>query len=75
MIKDFPINVLCVKDAAFNLVEIYSRKNSTVVCRGNVCTRGNKSGSIQMMLRLGLSVFSRATSFKISKNSKPSRQN
>lgn len=35
-------------------------------------TRGNSSGSIQMMLRLGLLVFSCATSFRISRNSKPS---
>ena len=41
---------------------------------GNIHTRGKSSGSIQMMLRLGLSVFSWATSFRISMNSKPSGQ-
>lgn len=35
-------------------------------------TRGKSSGSIQTMLRWGLSVLSSATSFRISRNSKPS---
>lgn len=47
---------------------------STNDLREDVHTRGKLSGSIQMMLRLGLSVFSRATSFRISRNSKPSEE-
>lgn len=39
---------------------------------GGALTRGKLSGSIQIMLRLGSSVLSWATSFRISRNSKPS---
>lgn len=39
-----------------------------------ILTRGKSSGSIQTMLRSGLSVLSSATCFRISRNSKPSKE-
>lgn len=44
------------------------------ILRDPVLTRGKSSGSIQTMLRSGLSVLSSATFFRISRNSKPSEE-